>query len=267
MIIKLFAIFTWAATWLVIFLRLNKKTSLARHLGLPHLNAIWLISLTLHGITLLQPLLTNGAPSFRLLSSLSIVMWLSSLLLYLAHLKRPLETMGLLIIPPVIGSLVIMLLAPPSGQPIKLDNGLSLHILLSLLAYSMLALAACQALLLALQSKQLHNHRPNGLIRTLPPLQDMESLLFQLLSSGVILLTLSLLSGLVFLDGFFGQQVAHKTLLSLFAWLTFSILLFGHWRYGWRGKTAIRWTVIGFFLLMLAFLGSKLVLEYMVNKT
>lgn len=265
MLIKLIAIFAWATTWLIIFFRLKKNVRPGLQLTLKQLNIIWSVSLLLHAYTLLQPLFTQGTPSFSLLSSLSIVMWLSALLLYLMHLKRPLETLGLFIIPIVMFSLLITLLLPQFGQPVQLNNGLGIHILLSLLAYSMLGLAAIQSLLLAAQHKQLHNHKPGGLIRTLPPLQDMEALLFQFISSGVVLLTLGLLSGFIFLDGLFGQQIAHKTLLSLIAWFTFATLLFGHWRYGWRGKTAIRWTITGFALLVLAFLGSKLILEYLVN--
>ena len=267
MTIKLLAMLAWAANWLIIFLRLRKKATSTRQPILQHLNTLWLISLALHGITLLQPLLSETSPSFSLSGSLSIVMWLSSLVLYVTHLKRPLETMGLLIIPIVIISLIITLLLPQLGRPVRLDNGLGIHIMLSLIAYSMLGLAALQALLLAAQHRQLHSHKPGGLIRTLPPLQDMEALLFRLLASGVVLLTLGLLSGFIFLDGFFGKQVAHKTLLSITAWLTFSTLLFGHWLYGWRGKTAIRWTIAGFVLLMLAFLGSKLILEYVVTQS
>ncbi|MEZ5449735.1 MAG: cytochrome c biogenesis protein CcsA [Thiolinea sp.] len=93
----------------------------------------------------------------------------------------------------------------------------------------------------------------------------MESLLFQLILAGVVLLTIGLLTGFIYLDGLFGKQVAHKTLLSILAWFTFTTLLYGHWRYGWRGRIAIRWTVTGFILLMLAFWGSKFVIEYVVN--
>ena len=77
------------------------------------------------------------------------------------------------------------------------------------------------------------------------------------------MLSLSLFSGFMYLDNLFAQHVAHKTILSIMAWLVFAILLYGHWQYGWRGKTAIRWTLAGFFMLMLAFFGSKFVLEYL----
>ncbi len=259
------AALAWIATWLAIALRLRKQTERKPELKL--LNIFWLLSLILHGTTLLLPWLENGSMTIDLPGSLSIVAWLTTFLLFLAHLKRPLETMGLIVIPGTIIALVLANGLTQTGNSIILQNGLGLHIILSLLAYSMLALATLQALLLATQSHFLHNHKPNGFIRTLPPLQDMESLLFQLISAGVILLTLGLLSGLIYLDGLFGQQVAHKTILSILAWITFSTLLFGHWRYGWRGKIAIRWTVSGFILLMLAFWGSKFVIEYLVKQS
>ncbi|MGB0848235.1 MAG: cytochrome C assembly family protein [Thiolinea sp.] len=261
--ITLLTILAWASTWSIIAVRLKKQA--ARQPDIKLLNIIWPTSLILHGILLLHPLITNNILSFSLLSSLSTVMWISGLILYLAHLKRPLETMGLFIIPFIILSIVSALIDPKISQTINLQHGLGLHILFSLLAYSMLALATLQALLLAVQNKHLHNHKPNGLIKTLPPLQDMESLLFQLIIAGVILLTLGLITGFIFLDGLFGKQVAHKTILSMIAWLTFSTLLIGHWRYGWRGKIAIRWTITGFTFLMLAFWGSKFVLEYLVK--
>nr|CAA6825039.1 MAG: Phosphohydrolase [uncultured Thiotrichaceae bacterium] len=261
------AALAWIATWLAIALRLRKQTGreTERTPSLTLLNTCWLLGLILHGTSLLLPWLESGPVAINLLESLSIVAWFTTFLLFLAHIKRPLETMGLIVIPCTLLVLILVSTLAKSGNSIALQNGLGLHIILSLLAYSMLALATLQALLLATQNRFLHNHKPNGFIRKLPPLQDMESLLFQLISAGVILLTLGLISGLIYLDGLFGHQVAHKTILSILAWITFSTLLFGHWRYGWRGKIAIRWTVAGFTLLMFAFWGSKFVIEYLVN--
>lgn len=253
----------WAGTWLTIALRLRKNSK--QHPGLTTLNTLWLLSLILHGSTLILPWLESGGLQISLLGSLSIVMWATSFLLFLTHLSRPLETMGLIIIPLTLLSLLAANFLPQTSETISLTSGLGLHILLSLLAYSMLALATLQALLLATQNHYLHNHQPNGFIRTLPPLQDMESLLFQLILAGVTLLTAGFISGFIYLDGLFGTQVAHKTLLSMLAWITFATLLFGHWHYGWRGRIAIRWTISGFILLMLAFWGSKFVLEYLVT--
>ena len=89
----------------------------------------------------------------------------------------------------------------------------------------------------------------------------MESLLFQMIAVGYATLSLALLVGITFLEDIFAQHLVHKTILSIIAWTVFAILLHGRWKYGWRGRIAIRWTLIGFLFLMLAYFGSKLVLE------
>ena len=132
------------------------------------------------------------------------------------------------------------------------------------IAYSLLALAALQAILLSIQNKFLHTHQPGG-YPMMPPLRNMETLLFEVIIVGFIALTISLGSGLIFLENMFAQQLAHKTLLSIFAWFVFLILLIGHWKLGWRGRTAIRWTLSGFVSLMLAYFGSKFVLEIVLS--
>jgi len=139
-----------------------------------------------------------------------------------------------------------------------------LLIVLSIMAYSLFAIAAVQAILLAIQDHQLRNRRPGGIIRALPPLQTMEDLLMQLILAGFILLTLALLSGFFFLEDIFAQHLVHKTVLSIAAWLVFATLLWGRWKFGWRGRTAIRWTLGGYIALMLAYFGSKLVLELLL---
>jgi ABC-type uncharacterized transport system permease subunit len=92
----------------------------------------------------------------------------------------------------------------------------------------------------------------------------METLLFRIIALGYILLSLSLLSGVTYIDDIFAQHLVHKTVLSFAAWVVFAILLWGRWRFGWRGRTAVRWTLSGFGVLMLAYFGSKLVLEFIV---
>ena len=86
-----------------------------------------------------------------------------------------------------------------------------------------------------------------------------------MLTAGFILLTLSLLTGAIFLENIFAQHLVHKTSLSLLAWIVFAILLWGRWRSGWRGRRAIRWTLGGFSVLVLAYIGSKLVLELVLG--
>jgi ABC-type uncharacterized transport system permease subunit len=165
-------------------------------------------------------------------------------------------------------ALTIALMFAYPSQHILSEIGhwqLELHILLSILAYSLLVIAALQAVLLAVQDHQLRNRHPGGLIRALPPLQTMETLLIQLIATGFVLLSLALLTGLFFLEDIFAQHLVHKTVLSLIAWGVFATLLWGHWRFGWRGRVAIRWTLGGFLFLMLAYFGSKLVLELLLG--
>ncbi|MEQ1638294.1 MAG: cytochrome c biogenesis protein CcsA, partial [Methylococcales bacterium] len=97
-------------------------------------------------------------------------------------------------------------------------------------------------------------------------LQTMESLLFQMIGTGMVFLSVSLISGFIFIENLFAQHLVHKTVLSILAWIIFTGLLFGRLRYGWRGKTAVKWTLSGFILLLLAYFGSKLVLELILHK-
>lgn len=148
---------------------------------------------------------------------------------------------------------------------------LSLHVLLSALAAGCLTLAAAQSLLLALQDRLLHsrNGRPSSgsLIQNLPPLQTMESRLFQVIALGFLLLSASLLSGLWFIQDWFAQHLVNKTLLSISAWVIFGVLLWGRRRYGWRGRAAIQWVLSGYATLILAYFGSKYIFEEIINKT
>ena len=79
-------------------------------------------------------------------------------------------------------------------------------------------------------------------------------------------LTISLLSGLFYLEDILAQHLVHKTILSFGAWLLFGILLWGRFQFGWRGRTAIRWTISGFVFLMLAYFGSKFVIELVIQR-
>jgi len=250
----------WMSTWLVIALRLRKPHQPRPPTWL--LNSLWLLALIVHGASLILTWTSQQNGFIDFFAALSVVLWLTSFLLFLTQLTRPLENLGLLIIPFIPPTLLGSYFLPTNSASLNLENGLGIHIFASLLAYSMLTLAALHSMLLGLQIRQLHDHKPNILVRTLPPLQDMESLLFKVIALGWLLLTLSLLSGFLYLDDLFAQHVAHKTILSIVAWVVFATLLYGHWQYGWRGKKAIRWTLAGFFILMLAFFGSKFVLEY-----
>jgi ABC-type uncharacterized transport system permease subunit len=223
--------------------------------------------LLLHGYLVLVTTVVDGGLHLGLFNAGSLVAWAVALLLTVAAWRMPVENLGIAIYP-VTGLLALAsALTPDSGTVISgSSRGLDLHILSSVLAYSLLTIAAFQALLLAVQDHHLHNRQPGGVIRALPPLQTMERLLFRMIAVGFILLSLSLLSGLVFLEDIFAQHLLHKTVLSLLAWCLFAALLWGRWRLGWRGRVAIRWTLAGFVALMLAYFGSKFVLELVLQR-
>ena len=103
-------------------------------------------------------------------------------------------------------------------------------------------------------------------LRALPPLTELESLLFRTIAVGFVLLTATLLTGVLFVEDLLAQHLIHKTVLSVLSWLAFGALLLGRWRYGWRGATAVRWTLAAMALLLLAFFGSKFVLELMLDR-
>lgn len=185
----------------------------------------------------------------------------------LALTKRPLQNLLIVLFPLSAVAVLIATLGPDTAADQKgLRIGVVLHIGSSVVAYSILTLAAMQAALLAAQDAQLKRRQMGGLLGVLPPLQLMETMLFELIWVGVVALTLSIGTGVIFMDDIFAQHLVHKTVLSIVAWLLFSLLLWGHYRLGWRSQTAVRLTVSGFTLLMLAFLGSKLVLELVLER-
>jgi ABC-type uncharacterized transport system permease subunit len=143
---------------------------------------------------------------------------------------------------------------------------LTAHIILAVAAYALITIAAAMAIALALLDRRLRARQPLGWLSILPSMEALEAGTFQALGTGFALLTLVLFSGFIFVENLFGQQLSRKTILSCLAWLVFAILLFGRWRFGWRGRTATRWTLSGFGLLVLAYFGSKFVLEVILGR-
>jgi ABC-type uncharacterized transport system permease subunit len=147
-------------------------------------------------------------------------------------------------------------------------NGhITAHIVTSVIAFGVLSIAGVYALFVAIIDHLLRQHSFNRLVQSLPALEKLERLLFLLIRVGLVVLTVSLLTGLVYVDDLFGQHLAHKTILSIFAWLVFATLLWGRWKRGWRGRVAVRMTLAGIVLLLLAYFGSKLVLEVFLDRS
>ena len=219
-----------------------------------------------HALALYTIIFTPQGIDIGFFSALTFTAWLMATLLVVASFSLPIGCLGLLVYP---FALVTLILRAVSDQHIVLTDslapGLQTHILFSLLAYSLLSIAVAQAILLAIQDKYLHNKHPSGFLRSLPSLETMEIMLFRIIGLGVIALSISLLSGFIYLEDMFAQHLVHKTILSIIAWAVFVTLLWGHYRFGWRGKIAIKWSITGFTLLMLAYFGSKFVIELVLK--
>jgi ABC-type uncharacterized transport system permease subunit len=202
---------------------------------------------------------------FKISALLSLVINLACIT---SLVRRPLQNLLIALFPLSALAVLVSAFAPDTAPVLShLNGGMLLHISSSILAYAVLTLAAIQAAVLALQNHQLKHRHTRGIIQVLPPLQLMEDMLFELLWIGVTLLTIAILSGIVFIDDIFAQSLVHKTVLTIAAWIMFSTLLWGHYQLGWRSTTAVRFTLTGFVLLMFAFFGSKLVLELILNRT
>ena len=225
------------------------------------------IALLLHSFTLYYTLITPTGIDIGFFSILSLVAWLAVALLLVVTLQDTIECLSVIIFPFAAVALLLKLLYPQQHLLSQsLSAELEFHILTSLLAYSLLSIAAVQAILLYLQDRHLHNKQPGGFVRALPPLESMEKLLFKLIVLGFFVLSISLASGMLYLQDMFAQHLVHKTILSIFAWIVFAVLLVGRWQFGWRGRVAIRWVLTGFLLLMLAYFGSKFVIELLLSR-
>ncbi|WP_417550176.1 cytochrome C assembly family protein [Methylophaga sp.] len=240
-----------------------KRDHNANKLALP-IGILTTLALLFHAADIYFTMKFAQGWDLSLMSMLSIAAWLMAFIAMLAGMRSPIAHPGIVVYPLVALCLMFRVEAPGNQQTLS-DPALEWHILLSLTAYALLALAAMQSIILAIQEKQLRHKNAGGLLRKLPPLQTMEKALFQLLNAGFILLTLGLITGFVFVDDFIDQHVVHKTVLSVIAWLVFAGLLWGRMQYGWRSQTAVKWTLSGFGFLLLAYVGSKLVLEFLIQ--
>ena len=224
-------------------------------------------ALVLHGGALLGATVHGGSLSLGVTEALSVFAWQAAVLLWVLSRVQPVQALGVVIYP--LAAIAAICAAtwptPVSAIPLS-DWKIQLHVVLSLFSAGFLTLAAAQAVTLAVQDRLLHDKAPEGLVGALPPLQTMEYLLFLMIALGFFMLSLSLLSGLLFVDDLLGQHLAHKTVLSVVAWALFGVLLWGRWRQGWRGRTAIRWALAGYGVLILAYFGSKIVLEQILSR-
>lgn len=208
----------------------------------------------------------RGALDLHFFAALSLVACVVSALTLLVNLSRPVAALGVAVFPLTAVLLAVdSFLAPPT-VPMAMGWQIKLHVTVALVAFSLLSIAAVLAIGLAVQERGLRHRQFGPWLRALPPLTLTETLLFRVIGAGFALLTLTLVTGVLFVGNLFGQHLVHKTVLSIVAWLVFGVLLYGRWRFGWRGRRAVNLTLVGMAVLVLAFFGSKFVLELVLHR-
>lgn len=216
----------------------------------------------IHGTFLLGTILHDNGIAIGLGMTLSMAGWLSALLVISSSIHKPMESLGLFVFPLSLITLWLPAWLPP---PKVLDHGLGLHVMLSLIAFTMIGMAAAQSALLNMQEQRLRERKWQGVLGALPPLALMEKTLFEWLTIGFITLSLALVTGAMFVDDLVAQHLAHKTAFSVMAWLLLATLLWGHFKLGWRGQRAAKLTLWGYGLLVLGYAGSQFVLEVILS--
>ncbi|HCS29114.1 MAG TPA: phosphohydrolase [Spongiibacteraceae bacterium] len=231
--------------------------------------ALWLgvLAALSHGAASYTGLITATGMNISLSQVSILISWFVVTLTLLSGIIRPLLSILVAIFPFTAALLLINLLAGSPPKLIEHPGGVLSHIVLSLLSYSVLTIAAIQAVTLAIQEYRLKHHQLRGILRVLPPLVTMEDMLFELVLIGFVLLTLSIGTGVYYVDDLFAQHLVHKSVFSILAWLCFGTLLIGRHQLGWRSRTAIRWTLLAFALLLIGYLGSKFVLEVLLQRS
>ncbi|OFZ73218.1 MAG: cytochrome C biogenesis protein [Betaproteobacteria bacterium RBG_16_64_9] len=238
----------------------------------PWERAAILLPLALHTWLLYDVLFRAGELRFGFGVALSAMLWLTVLIYWIESLFLKLEAMqapllALAALSAPLPALFPGLVAPPEAQSLEFR----LHTAVAMLAYSLFTMAALHALLMTVLERRLHGRAAAGSLAGplagLPPLLSMEILLFRLIAVGFLLLTFTLATGIAYSETLFGQAMKfnHKTLFAVISWLIFAALLGGRYFYGWRGKVALRWTLAGFLTLLLAYVGSRFVIEVVLK--
>lgn len=231
----------------------------------------------LHGLSLAGHAIGPDFLRLGFAVMLSATLWITVSAYWIENRNFNIDSFRLIVLPAAAVVMILPVLFPGSLVPLVGKSPLfSWHIVLSTLAYSSLTIAAFHAVLMAIQESRLHAlpaaamHRNwfAAAIDRLPALLTMERVLFRLIGFGFALLTLTVISGVFFSEELFGKAFKweHKTIFTMLSWILFGILLAGRkWR-GWRGKTALSFTLTGFTTLLLAYVGSRFVMEVVLHR-
>lgn len=238
------------------------------------ISGVTALAWAVHGVALGLDVVEPGRLRVGFAIMLSSALWVSVAAYWLENRNFALDGMRRLVMPFAVVASVLPVIFP--GSLLVLDNqspAFGWHVAVAVLAYSTLTIAAFHAVLMALQEARLHTRAAGGgwlgsALDQLPALMTMEKLLFRVIWIGFILLSLTVLSGVVFSEQLFGSalRLDHKSVFALLSWLLFAALLAGRRYQGWRGKTALRFTLAGFATLALAYVGSRFVLEVVLHR-
>jgi ABC-type uncharacterized transport system permease subunit len=256
------AIFIWRAA-------LKPKTGQEGRYAVSWAHGALCVPLALHACLLARAIFAQDAFYLGVGNAVSVIIWLTALSYWSASFFYRLEGLQVMVIPAAAVLSLLPLVLPPA-RPLANAHllGFKIHLVISLLAYSLFTIASLHVLLMAVMERRLHRGNLPQVLQGLPPLLTMEQILFRIIAAGFLLLTLTLGSGILFSEELFGKplQWTHKTIFGLLSWLIFGALLTGRLLYGWRGRVAMRWTLAGFLSLVLAYIGSKFVIEVLLHR-
>jgi ABC-type uncharacterized transport system permease subunit len=230
----------------------------------------WLLAALLaHGFALAGEIFPGNAMHFSFSIALSMIFWLAIAFYWIESFYARMDGLQMLGLPAAAVAVLLPIVFPGQHLLTNVDSvQFRAHFLIAMMAYSLLTLAALHAILMAAAEKRLHQGQLTPLLASLPPLLTMETLLFRLIHIGFALLTLTLVSGILFSESLFGKALTfnHKTVFAILSWVIFAHLLIGRHLRGWRGRKALRWTLAGFAALLLAYVGSRFVLEVLLGR-
>lgn len=228
-----------------------------------------LLAILVQAFGLYQGLFGAGGMRFSFSFALSLMLWLAVLIYWLESFRSRMDGLQPMVLPIA----ALCALAPaifPQLREVAHAGawGFQLHFLTAMLAYSLFTLSALHAVFMGFAERKLHQRAVTRSLGSLPPILTMEALLFRMILIAFCLLTIALVSGVMFSEAIFGKAMAvdHKTLFAFASWAIFAALLIGRRAYGWRGRVALRWTLAGFMLLLLAYIGSRFVAEVLLGR-
>jgi len=227
-------------------------------------------AVVLQGLGLYEGLFGTDGMSFSFSFALSLILWLAVVIYWLESFRSRMDGLQPLVLPIAAVCAALPALFPQVHLITHTAAwGFKLHFLTAMLAYGVFTLSAMHAVFMGIVEKTLHQRADIGLrFAGLPPLLTMEALLFRMIGVAFVLLTVALMTGVMFSEEIFNKPLVfdHKTLFAFFSWGIFAALLIGRKAYGWRGRIALRWTLTGFLVLMLAYVGSRFVSEFVLGR-